>query len=420
LNVLRQISHRHFFFAALHLLIWSILFSKAGISISIVILIFLSIIRIKSVNPLKLYLNKAFFSIKTYQAKHWGLYGLVGFFVLTCLSGLNSENTQQWIHFLNIKSPYILIPIVFCNHPNVLTKNYHQLYISLITVVCLSSLFVLGYYFIDYAHVTDSLGFGKSLWTPLSHVKFSILLALSAIASFILSQRIQHRQTVLRCIGIFLILSLHILAVRSGLVVLYFVGGLLLLYHLWNEQQTKQFLLVILLLILGPITAYFTIPSVYHKVHYVKHDLKMIQQGQTANYSDGERVRSLQIGVDIIKKNPFFGTGIGDIRDVSDQYYSDWFPDSQKKILPHNQYVLAWASLGIIGLIFFTVCLLSPLIGLHFNDQTLLYSLIFSLLVYGLVEKPMDEYVFVSVHALFVCAGLSHFARIKEQNNMIP
>jgi len=144
----------------------------------------------------------------------------------------------------------------------------------------------------------------------------------------------------------------------------------------------------------------------------------MIQRGQTANYSDGERVRSLQIGVDMIKKNPVFGIGIGDIRDASHEYYADWFPDSQKKILPHNQFILAWASYGIFGLIFFLLCLFSPLLGFSINDQTLLFSLILTLFVYGLVEKPLDEYVFVSVHALFTCAALNHHAKRNSNTSL--
>ena len=186
------------------------------------------------------------------------------------------------------------------------------------------------------------------------------------------------------------------------------VGGALLLYHLWAERHIKQLILSMCFLIAGPFIAYYTIPSVHQKFHYVKYDLKMIKEGQTANYSDGERVRSLQIGIDIIKKNPLFGTGIGDIRDISNQYYVDWFPDSQKKILPHNQYVLVWGSYGLIGLLLFMIFLFSPFVGLQFNAHPFLISLIFTVFIYGLVEKPLDEYVFVSIHVLFVCAALSH------------
>jgi len=368
----------------------------------------ISIFRIQSVKPLNVYLNKAFFSRETYRSKHLGYYGLIGLFFITCLSGINSKNIPEWIHFLQLKAPYILLPIVFCNHPALSTKVYHKLYVSLIIAMSFSCLLVLGYYFLDHSAITDSIGYGKSLWTPLSHVKFSVLLAISAIASLILSQRIKSKKIIFISIGVFLMLTIHILAVRSGLVVLYLVGGVLLIQHLWSRNHIKQIVLSICLLVIVPVVSYFTIPSVYQKVHYVKHDLKMIQEGQTANYSDGERMRSLQIGIDIIKKQPLFGTGIGDIRDVSNQYYADWFPDSHKKILPHNQYVLAFASCGILGLLLFIACLLSPLHGLNIDSHTLLFCLIFTLFIYGLVEKPLDEYVFVSVHALFVCAALSH------------
>jgi len=374
--------------------------------------------RVQSIQPINIYINKAFFSLNTYKSKHWGFYGLIGFFILTCLSGINSESIETWLHFLKIKAPYLLLPIAFLNHPTLHTKAYQHIYISLITAMTICSVFVLGNYFLDHTAITDSIKYGKSLQTPLSHVKFSVLLAIAAISSVILSRHIKSKKTILLSVAIFLIITIHILAVRSGLVVLYLVGGLLLLHHLWHRNHVKHFTLAICILILGPIFAYYTIPSMYQKVHYVKHDLNMIQRGQTANYSDGERVRSLQIGVDMIKKNPVFGIGIGDIRDASHEYYADWFPDSQKKILPHNQFILAWASYGIFGLIFFLLCLFSPLLGFSINDQTLLFSLIFTLFVYGLVEKPLDEYVFVSVHALFTCAALNHHAKRNSNTSL--
>jgi len=334
--------------------------------------------------------------------------------MITCFSGINSENVPEWIHFLQIKAPYLLLPIIFCNHPALATKVYHQLYFNLIITMALSSVIVLGYYFADHAAITDSLGYGKSLWTPLSHVKFSVLLAISAIASIILSQKIENKKYIFISIAIFLIVTIHILAVRSGLVILYLVGGLLLLKRLWSNRQVKELFATVCLLFIIPVIAYFTIPSIYQKVHYVKYDLKMIQEGNTANYSDGERIRSLKIGLDIIKNQSIFGTGIGDIRDVSNQYYREWFPDSQKKILPHNQYILAWASYGLVGLIIFLSCFFSPLIGMKIDSNILLYSLILTLFIYGLVEKPLDEYVFVSVHALFICAALSHHSRLQK------
>lgn len=395
---------------------WSILLSKAGISISIGLLVFLSIIRVQSISPLRLYINKAFFSLKTYQQSNRYYLCLIGLFLLTCLSIHNSENTTEWFHFIKLKSPLIFLPLVFINHRTLDKQVYHHLYLSLIAAIAISSVWVLLHYFSDMTQITESMGYGKSIETPLSHVKYSVLIALACMASVILSQVTRLNTYILLATAAYLFICLHVLAVRSGLVVLYLVGGCLLLYHYWKSGKKMMIIFVLACLLLIPVIAYHTIPSVHQKVHYVKYDLQMIQQGNTANYSDGERIRSLQIGADIIKKHPLSGTGIGDIRDIVNDYYAEWYPDSSKKILPHNQYVLVWASYGIIGLFIFLACILSLFYRRSIRLEPLLYCLILTVIIYGLVEKPLDEYVFVTVFALFCCAGISSSQREDDQN----
>lgn len=414
--MLQNLSHRHFYYAGLHALVWSILFSKAGISISIAYLVLLSIVRIQSISPVRLYLNKAFFEVNTYRQSTWAYALFVGFFLLTCLSLLNSENMEEWWHFIKLKMPYLFLPLVFVNHSSLDRHIYHQLYLSLIAAVTISTAWVMANYFIDLAAITDSIGYGKSIETPLSHVKFSVLMALACMASVILSQVPRFNQGLMLGIAAFLCICLHVLAVRSGLVVLYVVGASMLMYYYWRIGRKLVIAFIVLALFAVPVISYVTIPSVHQKVHYVKHDLKMIQQGNTANYSDGERFRSLQIGWDIVQKNLVFGTGIGDIRDIVNDYYEDWFPDSAKKILPHNQYLLVWASYGVIGLLFFLLCLFGVLYGRSILNEPLLFCLILSVLIYGLVEKPLDEYVFVVVHALFACAAISSYSSAGREN----
>lgn len=405
--MLRSITHRHFYYTGLHALIWLLLFSKAGISIAIVYLLLLSIFRIPSVSPLKITLNKAAFSLSTYKKAPLAYYSLCVFFLLTVFSGINSTDVQGWIHFLKLKAPYLLLPLVFINHTSLNRKVYLQLYLSLIAVLSLSSVFVLANYILDWQAITKSISTGKALTTPLSHVKFSVLCAIASISSFILAGSKFLNKKLLLAFSGFLALVVHVLAVRTGLVVLYGVGGVLLIYHLWKFRKYNLIALVIITGIMTPILAYYTIPSVKHKVHYMLYDFKMIQEGHTANYSDGERIRSLQIGMNIIKKHPVFGVGVGDIRTICESYYDDWFPDSQKRILPHNQYLLVWAAYGLIALIVFLFCLLYPILFHPGRSDLLLVSLIFTLILYGMVEKPLDEYVFITVHSLLACCGIS-------------
>ncbi len=405
-------SHRNAYYLILHLLVISILFSKAGISICIGLLLCLSLFRISRADSWWLHPNRAFLSAFRMNPHKWLYLSLMLLYGLTLLSGANSENTADWLHFVKIKAPYLLLPIICLNHPPIERKMYRSLLLTLILCVLISSVGVMSYYAIHMLESNEQISSGKSLDTPLTHVKFSVLLAMSIISASALALQnkliwSRHWRLPLYIIIGFLFVTIHVLSARTGLLTLYAVGGPMLLVYFWKQKRYRLIALVSLMALSAPFIAYHTIPSFYHKYHYMKHDLQMMKEGKADNYSDGERLRSISIGLTLWKENPLLGTGIGDLRDRCEQEYTEHYPLSTKKIMPHNQYVMYLAAYGLLGLVLFLLCFAYPITRSASWQNPHLIGLFFILLIYGLVEKPLDEYVFITVHALWFSLGIS-------------
>ena len=413
---LTSLSHRNIYYFILHVLVLSLLFSKAGISICLVLLFGLSLFRISHADGLRIYINKEFFrSIKNADQRLLYL-SLMFIFGLTIISGVNSENITAWLHFVRIKLPYLILPLIFLNHPPVAAKIYRSLLLTLIASVFLSSLWVIGHYLLNTAGLIEQISSGKSLLTPLTHVKYSVLLSLSIISAICLAieKKViwsRYWTVPLYLIAAFLIITIHVLSARTGLLALYAVGGVMLILYLIKLQHYKMIILITMIGLSAPIIAYHTIPSFYHKYHYMKHDIQMIKEGKADNYSDGERLRSINIGLSLWKENPLIGTGIGDLRDLCNLEYQNQYPKSTKKILPHNQYVMYLSGYGLLGLFIFLLLFCYPLFHKALWSDPYFISLFFILMIYGLVEKPLDEYVFITIHSLLFCLAFSFSKR---------
>jgi len=403
-----NLQHKQLFLGGLHLLMIAILFSKALVSICLWFVVLLSIVRFISLRPFAIALNKMSFDVQYYRTKDRRLYFLMGFFLLTLISVFWSENFPGWRQILLLKTPFILLPFTFIHHPKLTNKQIEFLYLTFITTITICSAVVLFRYVLSSDIFHQKIGTGGAILTPLTHVKFSVLTAFSAIcAGYLAGRKSDIQRYSLIAVCCFLVFVVHILAVRSGLLILYSIGGFLFLLQAYRMKGVSTLIGATLLVLLLPIFAYVALPSVKYKVHYMLYDLKMIKEGKEANFSDGERLRSLSIGVQIWKENILYGTGAGDLRDECNKKYNSQFPESKKKILPHNQFVLVGASYGVIGFIFFLYCLLGLTIH-HFEKENVLFNVMIAcIILYGMVEKPLDEYVFVTVFSLFCCIEIN-------------
>ena len=382
-------------------------------------MVFLSIFRVTSTDSIRLVFNKSFFTSFKILFKSPAYLAVATLFLVCIISGINSENTANWIHHLTLKIPFLAFPIIFLNRPAISQKEYRNFYLCLITISLLSALQVSINYVLNYEAITHSIGSGHTIPTPTHHTRYSIMVAIAVLATMVLNisefEMTSRFKKIISFIGSLLFIFLHVLSIRSGLLALY--SGTFLLGVIYLVREKKIILLVFFLLglISIPFLAYHTFTSFYNKVHYTMHDLKMNQAGKGENYSDSERLLSIKTGLELIKENPILGTGIGDLEGQVSSIYLDEYKKSIVK-LPHNQFVLSAAGMGLILGFVYILCFTFPLLYRRNYYDLLLLSFFVAMTLLCLVEKPLERSSFIAFYGLFVCAGISYNRGLRFKN----
>jgi len=381
------------------------------LSISIFALVFLSIVRVVNQEQIRFVYNKSFFASFTELLRQPAYLAVATLFLVIVISGVNSELSSEWLDQLRLKIPFLAFPIIFLNRPRVDQSEYRDLYFCLIAISFISAIHVCFNYLLNFESITYDIGSGKTIPTPTHHTRYSVMVAVAVLSILVMHissyplLKIQKQVTI--GIGILLFVFLHLLSIRSGLLVFY-VG--IFLIGSWYLIKHNQYLLMacfLVLLGLVPIIAYRTIPSFYNKVHYTMYDLKMNKEGKGADYSDSERLLSIKTGIDIAKKHLFLGTGIGDLHHEVSKIYLDEYQKSIVK-LPHNQFVLNIAGMGILLGMVYLLCYLFPLLHKARYKDLLLLSLFIGITILCMVEKPLERSGFIVFYGFFVCAAISY------------
>ena len=165
-------------------------------------------------------------------------------FVIFLISGIYSTNMDYLGERLRIKLPFVAMPIAFTVLHGWPVKWFQYiLYLFFITIVI-----ICGYEFVQY--LTNYNAINKLylesyvLTTPGSHVRFSLMVAFAVfVGAYLARQKFLYQYKVIYVLNIiltvFLLMFLHILAVRSGVLAFYIGISILSGIH-WLKTKTTN------------------------------------------------------------------------------------------------------------------------------------------------------------------------------------
>ncbi len=326
----------------------------------------------------------------------WVLLILSLFFLTFLLSGIYSDDKQYWLQKLNVRLAFVLIPIGMSSLRNMTHKTFQWMLYFFMWMIVASSIAVLVNYFENYDQINRMYSAGHTMETPYSHVRFSLMVCFSAFIGWYLFQGdfqplFRGEKYLTLIAAVFLIIFLHVMAVRSGLLAFYLCAFFLLLRYLFLFRKWKQGFLALLLLMLLPFVSYNFFPSVKTKFQYMKYDLdQYFSFNQVVDLSDATRLLSMKNGIEIWKENIWFGVGAGDVKNEALKKYVD--PDIKTASkLPHNQIVWELASVGFIGFALFWFASLLPLFYNRNYTDPLFVCLHIILFSSYLTEATIDD-----------------------------
>ncbi len=326
----------------------------------------------------------------------------VFFFLPFLYSFFYSENTGQWLSWLLLKLPFLVLPIAFWLLPPISEKVIAKILKVYVLLMVISSGVFLFRYIQHFQQINESFFSGGRMPVPFSHIRYSLLLVFAFFATIWLY--INSYKKWLLFVWAYLFIAIHILSVRSGLLSLYVGLAFTVVYFSFKTRQWKLILgMTLSAIIIGWLSFTFA-PSLQNRISYMRYDYSQWQIGKIDGNSDAMRLASLKTGVELFKKNIWFGVGTGDILKESKEMSRQLFPtvvSEESRKMPHNEFLWTLSSTGIIGMIFFLMAWLLPL--WLFKSRTTYIGLIFHLVmaVSFMVEYTLEEQVGGTLFMLF-------------------
>lgn len=380
--------------------------SRAFTSIGMISLLLLSLIYYGPAHTIKQYLHQP------------ALWLLSLFFFIVVLSGLYSDNTTDWLNWVRIKLPFIAMPLAFAPISRLPQKKFISILSGYLLILSVSVAVVLGNYFLHYESINHHITMGGAIPMPFSHIRFTLMVAFALFCCWYL---LENKYSVFSpfekwlqlFLLIFLFIGLHILTVRSSLLVLY-AGILLLLFRfIFVQKNLVAGIALLALLVAAPYIAIKTMPSLSNKLEYMSYDKQQFLNGEVSGMSDGIRLVSMQGGLAVARQHLLIGVGAGDLKAEMENFYATTYPrlEAADHKMPHNQLIWTLASTGIIGLTLFLIAFGFPLyLNGHYKNWLFL---LFHLVLFSsfFTEATLEEQMGTGFYLTLLLVLLNHFKK---------
>ncbi|MFD2787757.1 O-antigen ligase family protein [Hymenobacter rubripertinctus] len=343
----------------------------------------------------------------------YGAFGLVYLVHLAAGLTTSEEGLDAFRQDLILQLPYLLLPLGFWLLPPLPTSHLRGLWLTLVAAASVAAILSTGNYLLHFEQINEAYLHSKVMPTEPDHIRFSLLVTLAITAGVALlahrSIGSQWGRAGLWTTVMLLAFYQHLLAVRSGLVSFYVVGGAALLWLLFRSRQYQQALVLAACLVLIPGISYSVFPTLQNKSANTQEDMSRVHHTQSANnYSLVGRVYSYKVALKVIRAHPWLGVGKGDMASEMAVYYRRDFPNIEPEayILPHNQYLYSAVAFGISGLLIFIVGFYYAGISVWPRYAPLLLAQYLILTVSFLVEYTLETQVGLGFALFFLLLAL--------------
>lgn len=299
-----------------------------------------------------------------FRSNMFGIWAVL-YLAIYLISFFWSDNKESWLQVIQLKLPFLLLPLGICSVPLEKSEFRRIFYISTVIISAATVLVSIGIFLSDWQQFVSNYKLSIPLPTTSSndHIRFGLWLSFLVLLGFYcwhfepgFKTNKWLKLTVWGSILLFII-YIHILSAKTGLLVLYII--LVGCGYYYFSQRVNRVVAWVLPLILGTVAvigAYKLAPTFKTKIDYVILEIKHVQEGERLNYnlSDQGRLITYDIALGKMKTSGILGTGAGDILDVMSEGYDEKYPEvpQELRFVPINQYLLEIFAFGwILGLV---------------------------------------------------------------------
>ncbi|OGX87616.1 hypothetical protein BEN47_00105 [Hymenobacter lapidarius] len=288
------------------------------------------------------------------------------------ITGLYTSDLAGWRHELLRYLPWATVPLAFAVAVPLAPRQRVAVGAFFVLGTALLGLATLSKYFLDPGSATEAVRIGQNMApvTPIFHITFGAMLALTFFGGLLL-RRTALAPPWLRLLflvaAVAAAATLHILAYRTGLLVLY-AGLLAYALRLLLQKHIALGVALSVLVVAAPWAAYTALPTVRERVSSSIWDVQQYALGHDINdYSLARRLAAFETAGAIIAQHWLVGVGPADTQAAMREQYrwQDFGLRPVNQVEVHNQYVLAVLGGGVVGLGLLLALLFWPLTQAH-------------------------------------------------------
>ena len=428
MNAFLKVSYPNIIILFCFSLIVGLIFSPALLSISMIALVILGLLRIEICKG-RPYFRLNVEGLKRVQniSRYPAFLAITLFFLVCAIRFYPLGDAHYFLERLRIKAPFVFFPLAFLALPRFDDRRVKLILYFLLFFLAAVSVGILINYALNFERYTTLIKEGHHIPTPRNHIRYSLLAAWAVVCGIYLYiegyvNRYAWEKWLVVGSTLFLIIFLHILSVKSGLLLLYCSLFFALLQYIWKSKAFLTGTLGLLLVLALPIIAYQTLPSFKNKVAYFQYDMLMYQQGEGANYSDSGRLASLDAGWRIAKDHWVWGVGTANIRNEVRLIFEADYANYPEEFMPQNQFLFSWASTGILGMLVVVFAFFYPIFHQKKYQHWLTLNFFFSIFIIIMIEHALENAVGVAHYLFFCCLFLSFLTPIvpwQEKTNHV-
>ncbi|GAB3847337.1 hypothetical protein GCM10028822_08610 [Hymenobacter terrigena] len=336
--------------------------------------------------------------------------------VFLLISGLYTTELLVWRHELFRDLTWLAVPLAFTLAVPLTRRQRLAVGSTFVLGVAAVGLATLVQYWQNPTSANEDIFFGRNMpvFTHIFHITFGVMLALAAFWGLILRrQALAHlllRATLLAAAAL-AVLTLHILAYRTGLLVFY-TGLLAVVVRLLLRRNLALGLGLLVLLVVGPWAAYRGLESVHLRVDSTFWDVGQFTDGNDINETSlSRRLVAIETAHQVIRKHWLLGVAPADARAAMMNQY-DWQGFGlrpENRIEVHNQFLQAMVGGGVLGLALLLAVMFWPFTRPWARRQPAIGLFILMQATSMLVDAPLDLQLglnlFVFGYGFLIVAG---------------
>ncbi len=340
------------------------------------------------------------------------LYLMIAYWLMYVLSMLWTQNREAGWAEVGALSSFAVFPLIYALTDFRQIERIHLRMMFWLFVLALSGLFIWRFMVVANGYHPEDDTF---IWYMLtqandfycihhSYMSVYLLTGLAFLYSEIWNVKQSEKKrlmiTLLIVCACCLVLFLMCINSRAGLLCLLLMLGMCLLHIILKKKKFVVGIVALTALVVSVLAVHFVLPDHFRNLSSTVSELL------SGNASDG-RLEIMGNAISVIQENPILGVGAGDRMDVLTPLYAN-NPDGIV-YNPHNQYLDAFMTTGIVGLLILMSMMLLPMVYAWCRQNIFMLLTITMIAVSMLFESMLERqmgYVFVAlIMTLFAIDG---------------